>query len=65
MVLDVKPSIGIDESKNGLLSHLKITFEEGYPFKAPTFEFIIKKGLEQEQFEEIIQKMNEELNTIT
>lgn len=48
LVLDVRPSTGIDDSKNGLLSNLKISFENGYPFKAPQVEFILGKGLDQE-----------------
>ena len=56
-MLDVRPAVGIDEAKNGLLAHTKLQFSQGYPFEAPLISFVAKKGLEQEQFDELEKRL--------
>lgn len=48
LVLDIKPATGFDADKNGLLAHCLFEFAPKYPFVAPTMDFVVRKGLEQE-----------------
>ena len=57
--LDVKPFTGeAMETKVGLLAHFRIIFDQFYPFKAPKVQHINMKGLDTEQIEEILEKIN-------
>jgi len=58
--LDIKPNIGGDHAKVALLLNLRITFDQFYPYRAPRFQFTNKKGLEEEQYDEILDRINQE-----
>ena len=58
--LDVKPSVGIDLAKIGLLVQVRITFGQYYPLRAPLMCFTNTKGLDEEQFDEMMEKFNGE-----
>mgnify|MGYP007121701399 CR=1 FL=1 len=42
------------DTKIGLLAHFRLIFDEYYPFKAPHVQYVSNKGLDTEQFNEII-----------
>ena len=44
----------------GLLIHCCITFDQYYPYRAPQIKFSNKKGLDEEQYDEIMEKMTNE-----
>ena len=57
--LDVKPYTGeAMDSKIGLLAQFRLIFDQFYPFKAPIVKYINNKGLDTEQFNEILDQVN-------
>lgn len=56
--LNIKPNIGDNLEKIGLLAHIKIIFDQFYPFKAPRVQFTNKKGLDEELFTEVLDQVN-------
>lgn len=58
--MDVKPKTGFDMAKVGLLVQCRVLFDQYYPFRAPVIKFTNKKGLDEEQFDEILDSMTKE-----
>jgi len=56
--LEIKPSVGIDLAKIGLITQIRITFDQYYPYRAPKLTFTSAKGLDEEQFDEMMEQMN-------
>ena len=50
----------MDNAKVGLLAQVRMIFDQFYPFRAPKIQLINKKGLDQDQFEELLQKICDE-----
>ncbi len=59
MELDVKPNIGADDEKVGLLIQVRLTFDQYYPYRAPQVQFTQKKGLDEEQYSEILELISQ------
>lgn len=60
MELDIKPNTGFDDAKVGLLVHCRLLFDQYYPYRAPQMSFTAKKGLDECQYDEIINKFTAE-----
>mgnify|MGYP005631885341 CR=1 len=60
MELNIKPNTGFDSAKVGLLIHCRLAFDQFYPYHAPKVSFTQKKGLDTEQFDEILEEINQE-----
>ena len=65
MELDLKPNTGNEEMKVGLLLHAKLVFGQNYPLKPPRISFTQKKGLDDFLYDEIYEKMNDELKQLS
>lgn len=59
-MLDIQPNTGFDQNQISMLIHCKVVFDQFYPYRAPLFSFVNKKGLEEEQYEQILDKFNSE-----
>ena len=57
-ILNIKPNTGMNEGKVGILAHLSLQFDQFYPFRAPRICFTNKKGLDDEQYDDIISQIN-------
>jgi len=58
--LDLKPNTGFNDAKVGLRVHCRMVFSQFYPFRAPKLSFTLSKGLDKEQFDEILDKIDAE-----
>lgn len=57
--LDIRPNTGIAAgAKIGLLAHVKLIFEQAYPFKEPKISYVKTMGLDDQQFNEILESFN-------
>ena len=59
-LLDIKPAAGMDLNKIGLLLQTELTFDQFYPYRAPTISFKTKKGLDDNIWQEISDLFNQE-----
>jgi hypothetical protein len=46
--LDIKPKIGLEIEKIGILTNFKLIFNQFYPFNAPQISLTNKKGLDDD-----------------
>ena len=58
--MDIKPNTGFDMAKVGMMVHCRLVFDEFYPFRAPKSTLILKKGLDEYQFEGILRRFDKE-----
>jgi hypothetical protein len=58
--LDIKPNTGFNNAKVGLKVHLRVVFSQFYPYRPPSMSYVVSKGLDTEQFRDILESINSE-----